>query len=1012
MKINRYYVITSWILIASAACLCTMSLLVADERASSQPTVDESQPNRVARYGIDQRIPWTTSRITGSPEPPLPYQLIRAFPKLKFEQPVDITSAPDTDRLFVVELNGKIFSFPNDQQIAEPDLAMDLMAAIPDATRVYGLTFHPEFERNRFCYISYIRQPEDPDGTQVSRFMVSNTDVPVIDPNSEFRIITWKAGGHNGACLKFGPDGYLYVSTGDGSGAFPPDSLHAGQDVSSLLAAILRIDVDHPTAETAYSIPEDNPFVDHAGARGEIWSYGFRNPWKMSFDSTTGDLWVGDVGWELWELVYRVVRGGNYGWSIVEGSQPVHPERKRGPTPILPPTVQHSHIESRSVTGGYVYHGARLPDLEGEYIYGDYVTGKIWGLRHDGQAVVELQELADTTIQIISFAVDNTDELLVMDYSGTLHYLQANPRLESNLDFPTRLTETGLFASVPDHQMADGVVPYSINAEPWADGAIPSRFLAVPEAGTIGVWRDQNVQQGQVKGDWAFPSDTVLAKTLSMEMEKGNPESLRHLETQILHYDQDTWRGYTYIWNDEQTDAVLSDPDGEDRVFTVQDATAPGGQLELQWHFASRAECLLCHTTRSGSIHGFRLEQLNRDHAYGPVTGNQLATLEHLGLFDDPLPESPPKITDPYDASADINERARAYLHINCAHCHRRGGGGTAAIDVQHHHSLQKTNLLDARPTQGTFGIHSAEVLAPGNPYRSVLYYRMAKLGRGRMPYFGSTIVDERGVGLIHDWIASLSTVAQSPGSDEVAEQEAKQSLTKLLQRTQDRKFDSATLAADVKDILASTSGALVTLHAIDDGRINGDLQQMIVDAAASHVDVQVRDLFERFLPDDRRSKRLGAAIKPDQILSIAGNAERGRELFLKSAGVQCRNCHRIDNQGKQVGPDLNEIGKKSTRAQILESILEPSKKIETPYLTYLVETANGIVHTGLLVKQGPEGIVLKDALGNDVQVSADDVEVLVPQPKSLMPDLLLRDMTAQEVADLLEFLTTLKNAP
>ena len=191
-----------------------------------------------------------------------------------------------------------------------------------------------------------------PEGTRVSRFRVTETDPPRCDPASETIIISWLQGGHNGGCLKFGLDGCLYISSGDGGVAFPPDGLSSGQDMTTLLAKVLRIDVRRQENGRLYAIPADNPFVKLAGARGETWSYGMRNPWKMSFDRKTGDLWVGDVGWELWELVYRVQRGDNYGWSIVEGSQPVHPDRPRGPTPIVPPTMEIPHTEGASITGG------------------------------------------------------------------------------------------------------------------------------------------------------------------------------------------------------------------------------------------------------------------------------------------------------------------------------------------------------------------------------------------------------------------------------------------------------------------------------------------------------------------------------------------------------------------------------------------------------------------------------------------------------------------------------------
>ena len=291
-------------------------------------------------FGIEQRTPWTTSNFRGRPEPPPPFKPVRLYPQVTFDKTTIISSAPGTDRLFVGERAGKIYSLPGDRNAAAAELFLDtaqLVAAINASGKppvafdsLYGLAFDPDFAKNRFCYVCYVVKPSnrggsEPDGTRVCRFTVSTTDPPVADPASEKLIISWVHGGHNGGCLKFGLDGCLYISSGDGGVAFPPDGLKSGQDMTTLLAKVLRIDVRREENGKPYAIPADNPFVNLAGARGETWSYGMRNPWKMSFDRKTGDLWVGDVGWELWELVYRVRKGDNYGWSIVEGSQPVHP---------------------------------------------------------------------------------------------------------------------------------------------------------------------------------------------------------------------------------------------------------------------------------------------------------------------------------------------------------------------------------------------------------------------------------------------------------------------------------------------------------------------------------------------------------------------------------------------------------------------------------------------------------------------------------------------------------------
>ncbi len=227
--------------------------------------------NSKATVGIPERVPWTTSQMPGSPDPPAPYAIEWVFPNLKFKNPTLLTDAPGTERLFVAELEGKIFSLLPGNDVTQAELFFDMGQHIEGVPRVYGLAFHPRFQHNRHCYICYIVAPDKPNGTRVERFHVQNSDPPVVDPASEQILFTWRSGGHNGGCLKFGPDGYLYITTGDGGPAFPPDPLKSGQDVSNLLSSILRIDVDSNKDGKPYAIPYDNPFVELDGARGEIW---------------------------------------------------------------------------------------------------------------------------------------------------------------------------------------------------------------------------------------------------------------------------------------------------------------------------------------------------------------------------------------------------------------------------------------------------------------------------------------------------------------------------------------------------------------------------------------------------------------------------------------------------------------------------------------------------------------------------------------------------------------------
>jgi putative heme-binding domain-containing protein len=1026
-------------------------------------------------FGIAARVPWTTSRITGSPEPPPPYRIETVFPRLVFKNPLLITNAPGTDRLFVGEHAGKLYSFHNDPKVTKPDLFLDLTTQlhswdpagkVKGVGAVYGLTFHPQFARNRFCYICYVLDSKTEgeqlaDGSRVSRFRVTDGDPPRCEPKSEKVLITWLAGGHNGGDLHFGPDGCLYISTGDGSSPNPPDGLDTGQDLHDLLSSVLRIDVDREEKGKPYAVPADNPFVKTPGARPEIWAYGFRNPWRMSFDRATGDLWVGDVGWELWEMVYRVRKGGNYGWSVMEGRQPVRPESKRGPTPILPPALDFPHTEAASITGGYVSHGKRLKELDGAYICGDWVTRKLWGTRFDAaDHITWHRELAQGTQRIVAFGEDNAGELYFLNYdeAGTVLRLVPNEAArERRPAFPTRLSQTGLFASVPDHVPAPGVVPFSVNVAQWADHATAERFFGLPGQGNIRIYDNPiAVPETFYSMRVFFPKDGVLARTVSLEMERGKPRSQRRLETQLLHFDGRHWHGYTYEWNDEQTDATLVPAAGKDRVLAVVDAKAPRGKRRQTWHFPSRTECMTCHNPWAGFTLAFTEAQLDRYHDYGGVIDSQLRALQHAGFITllsgeeaklgQPRENRSEPLVNPFDAAADINRRARSYLQVNCAHCHQFGAGGSVDIDLRSEIPLDQSKALEVRPVQGTFDIPGAHVLSPGDPYRSALYYRMAKLGRGRMPHLGSELVDQESLRLIHDWIRQLPVrkderallerlcaldeptvlaqeragasqrveqaaraLAQAAGRKEITAQDRRQAAAQDKLWVAERARTRAAERADaIHRLLAGTSGALMLVRALDERHLPTSAVPEVLAAALASADPQVRDLFERFVPDEQRVRRLGNVIKPEQLLALKGNATRGRDLF-KSAALQCTNCHRVSGVGSTLGPDLTDVGKRLTRTQIVESLLEPSKTIDPKYVAYLAETTDGKVVTGLLAAKNDREVVLKTAGDKEVRLPASKVTMLVPQKTSLMPELLLRDLTAEQAADLVAFLASLK---
>ncbi|MCA9212961.1 MAG: PQQ-dependent sugar dehydrogenase, partial [Planctomycetales bacterium] len=877
--------------------------------AMARPSVaqDASSPS-------NPRPPWTNSRVKGSPEPPLPFVTERVYPQLKFNQCLHIATTPSINRFFVVEQSGKVFSVPYDQSVDQADLAIDLHAVNPEIQQTYAIAFHPKFEENRYCYICYIKAADLPDGTRIARYKVTESDPPTIDPASEATIISWVSGGHNGCDLKFGPDGFLYISTGDATPPSPPDELRTGQDVSDLLSSILRIDVDQTSDGKNYKIPDDNPFIAMEGVCPEIWAYGFRNPWRMSFDSKTGDFWVGDVGWELREMLQHVERGGNYGWAVMEGSLVTNPNWPRGPTPILPPTIEHEHSESSSITDGLTYYGNRLPQLHGHHVYGDYDTGKLWAFRYENGQVVYHREIADSTLRIVGFGEQHDGEMLIIDHiAGTLHRLVPNPEENLATQFPRQLSDTGIFASVPEQAPSDGVLGYSIVAEPWADYATAQRFVGVPG--------DEAIRPGG--RSWTFPDNSVLVKTLSLDMRQGDPTSRRFVETQVLHFDGGAWRPYTYRWNDEQTDATLVGNEGAEQRFDVADQNAPGGVRRQTWRFYGRAECQRCHNPWSGPPLAFNAVQLNTASLSDPNL-DQLAAFASATLLSRNPRESNSGLVDPYDTAQPIDSRARSYLHTNCGHCHRNGAGGSVVSLMHYDLELSQMQLVGAKPMQGAFGILEAQVVAAGDPYRSALFHRVSKTGSGRMPRIGSAEVDQQGVDLLHDWILQLDS-QDDPESQLAAQRTLEANKIKQLVATRHERERVALLS----ELLGHTSSALQLLHAIDQGQISPSAQKQIVTTAAKHSDGNIRDLFERFVPVEDRVRRLGSSVDPTAILSLEGDGERGKSLFLEAAAVACRNCHQIGTQGKHLGPDLSKIAEKLSREQILESILEPSKRID-----------------------------------------------------------------------------------
>jgi glucose/arabinose dehydrogenase/mono/diheme cytochrome c family protein len=706
-------------------------------------------------FGLERRLPWEDSRVVGTPDPPTPYKVVRAFPKLTVKQPLSLTPEPGTDRLFILQhLNywagpGRLLAVRDDQDAAEPETLLEIDGI------AYGLAFHPDYGRNGYLYLG-LNGPTQGRArtTRVERYTVDRRPPHRIDPESRLLIVEWPSDGHNGGDLAFGNDGFLYVSSGDGSS--DSDANRTGQTLDDLLGAVLRIDVDHPDPGRNYGIPKDNPFVDRPGARPELWAYGLRNPWRLSFDRESGQLWVGNNGQDLWEQVYLIRKGANYGWSVTEGVHIFQAGRRAGPDPFSPPAAEHHHSEARSLTGGRVYRGPRLPELVGAYVYGDWSTGRVWGIRHDGARATWHRELVDTPFNITGFGTDHNGELYIIDQGSGFYRLEPTTEADRpSRPFPTRLSQTGLFASVAHHRPHPAALPFEVAAPQWADGATMERFAALP-----GLERIEQKPQPNAGGAWTLPNGSVLVQTLSLALagDSGRPTRKR-IETRLLARQQGEWTGYSYRWNVEQTDAELVASAGDAATFDVPDPAEPDGRREQVWRFPARAECLVCHSRASGFVLGFTPLQLDRDRDYGGIVDDQLRTFEHIGIFRGDLPrrrEDRPRLVNPYETQAPREARVKSYLHVNCSTCHVKEGGGNARMELGLATPVGAMRVIDEVPMHDRFDIADARLVAPGSPERSVLFQRISRRGTGQMPPLMSTEVDRQAVGLIADWIRGL----------------------------------------------------------------------------------------------------------------------------------------------------------------------------------------------------------------------------------------------------------------
>ncbi len=738
---------------------------------------------------------------------------------LKFIQPLSVVAPPgEKDRLFVLGKTGLIEVVTDlDGKNGGPKktLFMDLNPYLQAKGwrlgqqiewGLLGMAFHPDFKKNGYFYITYdFTTPENRRGTgfdRVARFSVSKDDPNKADMTTELPLITQldPAANHNGGCILFGQDGYLYTSIGDGGDA--DDSFDNARWIDKdFFAAIFRLDVDrkpenlepnehHQNSTTvpsavgmvdghaAYKVPADNPLVgitkyfgrdvDPKKVRTEEYANGLRNAWRFSIDEPTGRMFCAEVGQNLWEEVDIIVKGGNYGWSYREAFHN-GPANRASTTPpeakFIDPIYEYGHgnrsgqFSGNSISGGLIYRGSNLTELTGQYIFADYVSRRVWSLTEgkDGKWTPKLlASLPGTTstMGIVEVTPDprNGDILMANLPAPVVNGTQANGKIlrlvragVQGAAPPALLSQVGAFKDLKTLEPADGLVAYEPNVTFWSDYAVKQRWFTIPDASaTIGF---------NATGNWSFPAGMMWVKHFDMEMTRGDKSTRRRLETRFIVKSANGLYGITYKWRADGSDADLVPEGGMDEPLTIKDGNTTKTQI---WHYPSQSECLTCHTDVAGGALGFNTWQLNGN---GAGKENQIAMLQHAGYFAPDAKVPDPKTLGAYakadDTSAPLEWRVRSYLGANCVQCHQPGG------IVQ--------GLWDARPTTPTAdaglingalvsdkGDKAARVVVPGDALHSMLFQRVEGKNAPRMPQISTSEEDPSGEKLLREWISTM----------------------------------------------------------------------------------------------------------------------------------------------------------------------------------------------------------------------------------------------------------------
>lgn len=734
------------------------------------------------------------------------------FPELTFVEPIRIVEHPTADELAIVSKDGTIRLVPNIPGATNATMLLDLSSTIQAKLGVGeggigGFIFHPEFDQaaspNRgYVYVWYRWSPDGEsssaptvDGYQrLSRFELAD-GASQIDITTEVILIQQfdREQWHIGGAMFFGQDGFLYLSLGDEGNCC--DRLESTQKIDGgFFSGILRIDVNqdpilsHPIRRQPenvgippsgwpnsfsqnYYVPNNNPFINTQGeVLEEFYAIGLRHPWTIHRDDATGNIWAADVGQVTAEEINVIQKGGNYQWAYLEGTYPgviIKPQNIIGTE--YSPIFEYDRSLGQAVIGAGVYRGSLHPQLDGKYLFSDFLSGKLWTVEGSDPATAIVEEIGDVPagfpLGINSYLLDRHGRILMaqtaggMAPGGTIQALSTDSI--PNPEPPSLLSQTNAFSDLDQLTAHQGCLPYDLNEPFWSDGAIKFRWICLPNDGSHNTPNEKIIFSENE--EWSYPVGTVYIKHFELLLDQADLTSNLRLETRFMVHGADGWYAVTYRWFNDQTDAELLTT-GADQSYAVDHGEGPVEQI---WRFPSRSECLQCHSINAGSALGVNTRQLNGNFIYPLGSANQLETWNHLEMFDQSFTlsqiESFQKSYAHDDLSASIEDRARSYLDSNCGYCHRPSGV-RANFDARSTTPLSQQGLLFGQVIEPFAG--GDKVFFPNDPSRSVAYLRMDRIGEGAMPPLAKAVKDDSGIALIEEWLDSAALVGNTTSTD------------------------------------------------------------------------------------------------------------------------------------------------------------------------------------------------------------------------------------------------------